>query len=271
MPELPEVQTVVDGLKASITGAKILDIKILNSSSINQGLLKVLVSQTIHDIYRKGKFIIILLDRNYLVIHLRMTGQFFYYQMQSSCQPNPYDRVLFQLDKGTLVFRDVRKFGTMQVINQGEEILTHLGLDPTDKEFTFEVFVELVKSSKGRVKAFLLDQEKIAGLGNIYADEALFQSRIHPNSYINHLNQKSLYNLHKAIVGVLHEALENEGTSLGEGLGNYRHINGEGKNQMRLKVYGRDKLACLNCQKPLEKIKAAGRGTTFCPHCQILY
>jgi formamidopyrimidine-DNA glycosylase len=271
MPELPEVQTVVNGLKDKIKGAKILDIKILNKSTLDDVQSKTLHDKSFIDVSRQGKYIVFSLGDKDLVVHLRMTGQFFFFDSNISWQQSPYDRVIFQLDKGLLVFRDVRKFATMNVVDHHLEITQKLGLDPTHESFTFENFEDLIKSSKGRIKAFLLDQEKLSGLGNIYADEVLYECRIHPNSFLEHLNSKSIKSLHAAIVSVLKEALKHEGTSLGEGLGNYRHINGEGKNQIHLKVYGRHEKACLSCQKPLQKTKAAGRGSTFCQHCQILY
>lgn len=271
MPELPEVQTVVDGLIHKIKCTKILDIKILNKKTLDETSASHLINKKFLNVVRKGKFIVFSLNDCDLVVHLRMTGQFFFYEKQTHWQQGPYDRVIFTLDNGTLVFRDVRKFATMQVVSKHTEITKKLGLDPTQESFTFENFETVIKSSKGKIKSFLLDQEKIAGLGNIYADEVLYQSRIHPESALDHLNAQCLKNLHKAIVSVISDALKHEGTSLGAGLGNYRHINGEGKNQIRLKVYGRSDQACLNCHKPLQKIKAAGRGTTFCPYCQILY
>lgn len=271
MPELPEVQTVVDGLKNKIKSSLILDIKIFNKKTLDETSVSSLINKNFLDVSRKGKFIVFSLSDCDLVVHLRMTGQFFFYDKQTPWQQGPFDRVLFILSNGTLVFRDVRKFATMQVVSNHSVITKKLGLDPTYESFTFENFESLIKSSKGKIKAFLLDQEKVAGLGNIYADEVLYQSRIHPQSVLDHLNNKCLKNLHEAIVSVITDALKHEGTSLGEGLGNYRHINGEGKNQMRLKVYGRSDQACFNCQKPLQKTKAAGRGTTFCPQCQILY
>lgn len=271
MPELPEVQTVVDGLIHKIKSSKILQIKILNKKTLDETKAFSLINKIFLDVSRKGKFIVFSLSDCDLVVHLRMTGQFFFYDKQTAFQQGPYDRVIFILNNGMLVFRDVRKFATMQVVSKHTEITKKLGYDPTDESFTYEKFESLVKASKGKIKAFLLDQEKIAGLGNIYADEVLYASRLHPLSALEHLNAKCLKNLHAAIKSVLSDALKNEGTSLGEGLGNYRHINGEGKNQVRLKVYGRSNQACLNCQKPLQKMKVAGRGTTFCPHCQILY
>jgi formamidopyrimidine-DNA glycosylase len=270
MPELPEVQTIVDGLNHSICHQTIIRINVYNKKTLDSFLSLRLINQTIQSINRMGKYIVIRVKKVDLVVHLRMTGQFFYFKNPHEYAINPYDRVTFELSEGLLVFRDVRKFGTMNISDSYTNILPKLGKDPLHEDFTEDFLLNLLKSSS-KIKAFLLKQDKIAGLGNIYVDESLFLSQIHPESVACHIPQNKVSSLHKAIIEVLIKGLKAKGTSIGTGLGNYKHVNGQGQNQQTLLVYGKCKLPCVHCDQILEKKNIAGRGTTFCASCQILY
>ena len=271
MPELPEVQTIVNGLNQTICHQTIQKIDVFNKKTLDSQEAKGLLNKTIHSIIRKGKYIILGFENCDLVIHLRMTGQFFYFPYTHNYELGPYDRVAFSLSEGLLIFRDVRRFGTMKLCLSHKELLKKLGIDPLSSAFTSDYLINLFSHSKTGIKSFLLAQDKIAGLGNIYVDEALFLSRIHPESRVSNIAVESIRGLQEAIVEVLQKGLEAKGTSIGNGLGNYQHVNGRGKNQQTLLVYGRSKQDCMVCNTDLVKTKIAGRGTTFCSSCQILY
>lgn len=270
MPELPEVQTIVDGLKEHVLNQKILKVEIFEPKTLASDCKKKLEGQVICQLKRLGKYIIFDLSHIILVVHLRMTGQFFYYK-DDSFTVSPYDRVCFQLERGFLVFRDVRKFGTMALETSIEKALAHIGPDAMSSNFTKQVLIKICKSTSRAIKAVLLDQTKLAGLGNIYADEALFASLIHPSSKACAIPDERLDRLYDAILDVLQKGLASKGTSIGSGLGNYKHINGQGKNQNGLAVYGKKGQCCPLCKHEFFKSQVASRGTTFCPHCQKLY
>jgi formamidopyrimidine-DNA glycosylase len=271
MPELPEVQTIVNGLSKVIKSQSILKIDILNKKTLDSKQAQTLINHHIVDVLRRGKYIVLQLVDAFVVIHLRMTGQFFYFEDVKKFVPNKSDRVLFHLSMGLLVFRDSRKFATMKVGPDLNALMPEQGIDPFDSQFTTNYLNSLLRNSHAKIKAFLLKQDKIAGIGNIYADEALFRSHIHPESISSSLPQKVINDLHEAIQFVLQKGIESEGTSLGKGIGNYKHINGHGKNQMTLYVYGRSGQECLKCGLKLQKLVVASRGTTICQHCQKKY
>jgi formamidopyrimidine-DNA glycosylase len=268
MPELPEVQTIVDGLNGVILHDRLVKLEILNKKTLSNKDGESLIGQKLKNIFRIGKYIILDFDSRFLVVHLRMTGQFFYFPQKSEFESKKSDRVYFYFSKGILVFRDIRKFGTMKVVTQYEEALPKLGIDPLSKEFTQEALSSLLSRSKSILKSFLLRQDSIAGLGNIYVDEALYHAGIHPLSVTSKLSLDAIKKLHHSIIHVLKKGLQSGGTSLGGGIGNYKHVNGEGKNQEDLLVYGRKNGLCKVCHHALEKQTIAGRGTTFCPNCQ---
>jgi formamidopyrimidine-DNA glycosylase len=269
MPELPEVQTIVDGLKNQILNKKILQIKVFDKKLLNDDDAKFFIKKTVLSIERRGKYILLFFkEGGGCIIHLRMTGQFFV-EKDGFENFRKGDRAAVFFEDAVLIFRDVRRFGTFDVFHERPDSLK-LGIDPLSNEFTKEVFERLLKSSSSGIKAFLLKQDKIAGIGNIYADEALFLAKIHPLHKTSSLSHIQVRALHHAIIEVLKKGLENKGTRLGSGLGNYRHINGEGSNFQTLQVYGKKDGVCPRCHRKLIKEVIASRGTTYCPHCQIL-
>jgi formamidopyrimidine-DNA glycosylase len=270
MPELPEVQTIVDGLLSAVKGQKILNVEVLEPKTLLRKSALLIENQSIKNISRIGKYIIFEFQDLYLVVHLRMTGQFFFYP-KNALELSPYDRVKFHLPSGVLVFRDVRKFGTMKVGSDLKDLMPSLGKDALDPLFDDKELFNLCQKSQRCIKAFLLDQANVAGLGNIYVDEALYESHIHPNSRCLAIPKEAVYRLYQAIIRVLNKALNAKGTSIGKGLGNYKHVNGEGKHQQDLCIYGKKGHVCQKCHSAFEKTVIASRGSMFCPGCQKLY
>ncbi|MDD3276698.1 MAG: bifunctional DNA-formamidopyrimidine glycosylase/DNA-(apurinic or apyrimidinic site) lyase, partial [Kiritimatiellales bacterium] len=217
-----------------------------------------ITGKTIEAVSRHGKWLIIELDDiDNLLVHLRMTGGF-------SFIPGPHDRVVFHLSGGmNLYFKDPRKFGRMKV----EPF--PLGLGPDAMEITPRPFFQTLEKTGRKLKPLLLDQSFIAGVGNIYADEALFRARLRPDRRASTLTEKEALALYYAITDVINEAIENGGTSLGDGQGNYVDLNGNsGGHSKQAQVYGRAGEPCVICKQPLHKIQIARRTTVFCEHCQ---
>lgn len=274
MPELPEVETIVRELREEqLIGLKIEHAQVFWDRSIanqNSSSFKERISnQIIHDITRRGKFIVFSLSQDTLLVHLRMTGKFFV--EHHDVVPHPHERVrLYLSDKRILRYEDQRKFGKWTLISDPEEILEKLGLEPLSKNFTLDTFTKLLLKSNRQIKPFLLDQHHIAGLGNIYVDEALWEAKVHPLRLAKSLDDKELKLLHKAIITVLNKGIENTGTTLGSNRANYFSVSGRrGSNQHALKVFRREGLPCHNCQTLIEKIQVAQRGTHICPKCQL--
>lgn len=273
MPELPEVETIKNTLKQLILNKKIENIivhwpKIIKLPDDIDQFKHMLIGQAFRDIKRKGKFLIFTLDDYVLVSHLRMEGK---YRVVSSDEPvDKHTHVLFHCTDGTDVrYNDVRKFGTMHVFEKGEEMkkkpLLHLGPDPFEDACTLDYVTEKLSNTTRMIKAALLDQTIIAGLGNIYVDEVLFLSRIHPKKRAHKLNCKE----HKAIWENARLVLEKAVAVGGTSIRSYVDGHGEmGMFQQELYVYGQTEKPCRHCGTAVEKLKVAGRGTHICPRCQ---
>ncbi|MEH7482962.1 DNA-formamidopyrimidine glycosylase [Neobacillus drentensis] len=273
MPELPEVETVRKTLKKLVVNKTIKDIsvfwpKIIKSPLEVEQFVDALVGETIVDVGRRGKFLIIYTDHFALVSHLRMEGKYGLYPKEE-----PFDKhthVLFHFTDGTeLRYRDVRKFGTMHLYKKGDEFLTEpligLGPEPFSEEFTVEYLTKKVEKTNRKIKTALLDQKLFVGLGNIYVDEALFRAGIHPERIANTLNKDELAVLHREIVATLGEAVKKGGSTIRS----YVNSQGEiGMFQLELYAYGRKGEECKRCGTPLEKTTVGGRGTHYCPQCQ---
>jgi formamidopyrimidine-DNA glycosylase len=201
-------------------------------------------------------------------MHLRMTGNLL---VAVAGEEDPaHLRVEIGLDDGTrLLFVDVRRFGTGDVLLGGDALADYfgsrLGVEPLSADFTAEALRALARGRKQPVKAFLLNQERIAGVGNIYADEALWRAMIHPLRPVGTLNRPQIAALRDAVVESLELGIDSKGASIDD----YRHVDGErGSFQERFVVYSRAGEPCLRCGTPIQKLRAAGRGTYVCPHCQ---
>lgn len=258
MPELPEVETVAQALK-DLEGEKIMGLTVL-FPKIFKGKAENIVHTTIQKIYRRGKYILFELSNGYtLFVHLRMTGRFYY-----THEPvKKHEHLILFFKKKELRYHDTRKFGRFVLTNHPEEILGRLGPEPFDPALLPEHFVR----HKRALKPLLLDQSFIAGLGNIYVDEALFEAQLHPLK--NLLNVAEAARLLKAIRLVLKRGLETKGTSLGKGLSNFYQVDGSsGDHQHRLQVFRLTGNPCPRCSTPIQRIVVAQRSTHFCPHCQ---
>jgi formamidopyrimidine-DNA glycosylase len=273
LPELPEVETIRKTLKKLVVDKTIKDItvfwpKIIKNPLEVEQFIDALVGETILDVGRRGKFLIIYTDNFALVSHLRMEGKYGLYP-----KDEPFDKhthVLFHFTDGTeLRYRDVRKFGTMHLYKKGDEFLTEpligLGPEPFSEEFTVEYLAKKVEKTNRKIKTALLDQKVFVGLGNIYVDEALFRSGIHPERLANTLTKDEIAILHREIVATLSEAVKKGGSTIRS----YVNSQGEiGMFQLELYAYGRKGEECKRCGTPLEKTTVGGRGTHYCPHCQ---
>ncbi|MCK5591525.1 MAG: bifunctional DNA-formamidopyrimidine glycosylase/DNA-(apurinic or apyrimidinic site) lyase [Candidatus Pacebacteria bacterium] len=285
MPELPEVQTITNDLNSKILNKKIssVDIQLKNIVKGNlQDFTKTLIDNSFKKIERRGKFIILKLERDnkHLIIHLRLTGQLIY-QNKNEIIAGGHDTgennfnllnkqahlIIHFEDNSKLFYNDQRQFGFLQIVNNKEllKIKEKLGVEPLDEKFTLEVFSKLLKGKKSNVKAFLLDQKHIAGIGNIYADETLFKAGIRPTRNLNSLDPVEIKKLFNSIKTILKKAVKLRGTSFN----NYRDTDGnKGDFAKMLKVYGRDGEKCSVCNSIIIKTKVAGRGTRYCPKCQ---
>lgn len=273
MPELPEVETIKKTLQRMIIGKTIAHVTVLWPKIIklpdDVALFRIrLAGQTFQGVERRGKFLKLILDDDVLVSHLRMEGRY-----AVSTQGAPYDKhthVMFALMDGSeLRYRDVRKFGTMHVFAKGEEErhlpLSHLGPEPLGPKFTQAYMDRVFAKTTRTIKAVLLDQTIVAGLGNIYVDESLFRARLHPERFARGLDTVEIRRLHRAIRKVLREAVTQGGTTV------RTYLNGDGEMgmfQQSLFVYGKEGKPCKVCGTELEKRLVAGRGTHFCPTCQ---
>jgi formamidopyrimidine-DNA glycosylase len=272
MPELPEVETIVNDLRPRIEGRRFTGVSIycpemVHHTSVEE-LKRRLPGQLIKEIGRRGKYLIFrLASSEALILHLRMTGSLLLKRKgEQRTESSPYVRVVFSLDNGTeLLFPDRRKLGTISLVKDENEEIGKLGPEPLDPDFTKKALAERLSKHKAPIKAVLCDQEVIAGIGNMYADEALFFARIHPLRAANSLSDEEMKRLHKAIRDVLTKAIGNGGASISD----YRRPTGEkGSQQYDFYAAHRGGETCKVCATPIERIAVRNRGTYFCPKCQ---
>jgi len=262
MPELPEVETIVRGL-GSVRGAMIDELEVLDQRLTLP--VHEIVGKTIEGIERRGKYILFRLSGGgVLIVHLRMSGRL---ALIRSLAEEKHTRFILHLDRGKVYFINPRRLGTVEYSRNG--FPHELGIDPFDLEFTPQRLEEIVTPSRAPIKPLLMDQRRIAGLGNIYAAEALWRAGIDPRRGGETLTNKEIQALHPAIVGILKEAIDNMGTTFGETVSDYRNVYGDyGEFQDLLAVYGRGKEPCPRCGESITRIVQAGRSTFFCPGCQ---
>ena len=286
MPELPEVETLKLGLQKYLIGHKILDIEI-RVPKIFQGDKKEAIGTKVTGIKRVGKGLIIELNNEFcLAVHLKMTGQLVYSGKETKNivlskktggdLPSKYSHVIFSLDDGaTLYFNDLRRFGWIKVIKKEDvgnmPFFKEMGPEPSvaeamaGKPLTFEYFQQVIKKGNSPIKIILMDQKKIGGIGNIYANEALFVAKIDPKRKARELKEKEVKTLYDAIFKVIKQGLEFGGSSDE----NFVNVLGEeGKYQQHFLVYGKKGKDCPEGKGKIEKIMLGGRGTYFCPDYQ---
>ena len=271
MPELPEVETVRRGLEKLILGKKITIIDIRYPKMIKTDLdqfQKELPGQVVKSMGRRGKYLLFYLTDKVLISHLRMEGKYFYYPDQVPERKHAHVFIHFE-DGGTLVYEDVRKFGTMELL--APELLDSyfiskkLGPEPSEQDFDLESLKLALKKSKKPIKTHLLDQTLVAGLGNIYVDEVLWRAQVHPASPSQSLTRAEATAIHDQTIVVLGQAVEKGGSTIRT----YTNAFGEdGTMQNFHQVYDKTGQACSRCGTMIEKFQLGGRGTHFCPQCQ---
>jgi len=271
MPELPEVETVVHGLRREIVGRTIEGADVLWHRSVDppdpDRFVKQITGKRVLDVWRRGKWIVLSLSaEKYLLIHLRMTGRLIV--ESEDCLDTEHLRVLFFLDDGRLLrFTDMRKFGRLRIVEDPETVLGALGPEPLSPTFTVDRFEQMLSERRGRIKPLLLNQRFLAGLGNIYVDESLWRAGIHPLRAANSLSSEEVERLHRAIGTLLRSAIRHGGTTLSER--GYRRVRDQpGAYAGELIAYGREGEPCPRCSTAIERIKVSQRGTHFCPVCQ---
>ena len=279
MPELPEVEIVRLFLQSHIVNKTISSIEIINSKSF-VGNPKLAEGQTIISTSRLGKQLSIHLKNHLtLLFHLKMTGQVIIGDSvfghptpkeDKTSLPNKSTRIIFTFSDGTkLFFNDQRKFGWVKLFNQNKlaDFQKDVGVDALSPDFTDDYFYHQLQKTARAIKLVLLDQSKFAGIGNIYDNDALFLSRIHPQTPSNKLTKKQARDLRQNLVELMKESLFHGGSTAKDN--KYIHPDGSiGQHQYYFRVYQRDGQPCLNCQTPIKRIKVSGRGTFYCPVCQ---
>jgi formamidopyrimidine-DNA glycosylase len=273
MPELPEVETIRRRLAPVLEGATIERAEIADprlTRPVDPALVAdALTGERIEALDRRGKYLLWRLSSGRtLVVHLRMTGSL-RHASDGELPEDAYRRATLALDTGAAVgYRDVRRFGTWELLDEGHlrpYLDARLGPEPLAGSFTASRLAALAAGRTTPVKAFLLDQRRIAGVGNIYADEALWRAQIHPLRPAGELSADELGRLHRALRAVLRKGIERQGSTLRD----YVTPDGDGgAMQHEFHVYGRFGEPCDRCGRPIERIVVGGRGTWFCPHCQ---
>ena len=279
MPELPEVEVVRLFLDANIIGKIISNLKIITPKSFI-GNADLVIGQKIISTSRIGKQLSIHLQNNLIILfHLKMTGQIIMGDSilghptpkeDKSNLPSKSTRLFFTFsDSSKLFFNDQRKFGWVKLLNPSEliEAQKNLGLDILNPKFTPKYFYQQLQTTSRPIKTVLLDQSKFAGIGNIYANDALFLAKIHPSSISNKINLKKTTLLHQFLVQIMLDSIKNGGSTAKDN--KYIHPDGSiGLHQFSFQVYQREKEPCLICQAPIKKVIIGGRGTFYCPKCQ---
>ena len=273
MPELPEVETITRSLDKILPGKVFQQVTVRYSGSLNcssQAFKDQLIKQRINQVWRRGKLIVLDLKENlHLVFHLKMSGRLLY-ESGSDWQLDKHSHLIFEFyEQGYLIFHDTRKFGYCSLLNSNAlyQWTYFAGLGPEPLDLNEDEFVHIFQKSRARIKSVLLDQSKIAGIGNIYADESLHEAGIHPATPCCQLDQDRLRKLSLSLKGVLLRSIQAGGTTLRDyvdGLGN------PGNYQNGFMAYGRKGLPCKTCSTLLESCKVAGRTTVYCPKCQPL-
>jgi formamidopyrimidine-DNA glycosylase len=270
MPELPEVETIARLLREGgqeqpalvgryILGAKVLWERTLAEPSAEEFERRVL-KQEIEDIRRRGKFLIFRLSRDWLLLHLRMSGDLLV--RPSGTPPAPHDRLVLELEGNIqLAFNDARKFGRVWLVSEVDMVVEQLGPEPLDEAFTAQDLYERLHATHRQLKPLLLDQTFMAGLGNIYVDEALNLAKLHPLIPANALSQVQAGRLLESIRAVLQDGIRRNGASI-----DWVYRGGDFQNYFR--VYQRTGQPCPDCGTPVERIVVGQRGTHFCPNCQ---
>jgi formamidopyrimidine-DNA glycosylase len=274
MPELPEVQTVVNDLNAAglegavISGARVYWPRTIATPSV-RSFQRQIKGCRISTIWRRGKFLVFDFSTAYhMLIHLRMSGRI--HLFPAATQRLKHEHVIISFNDGRqLRFHDTRKFGRIYLLKNPDTILGKLGIEPLAAAFTAKQLIKIIKHRRRLLKPLLLDQSFIAGLGNIYVDEALWEAKIHPCRMASTLSDAEIKMLHRTIPRVLKRGLKNLGTSLGTGKANFYSVaRRKGRNTDELKVFRRTGMPCPRCGQAIERIIVGQRSTHICGECQ---
>ena len=276
MPELPEVETVRARLEPKLVGRRLDNVEIFDPRLTRPvdpaEVAAELVGERVAAVERRGKYLVVRFESGrVLLIHLRMTGQLLHANGASRAGTDPHRRAVVSLDDGSdVIYRDERRFGTWLLVEPGElepYLGMRVGREPLARTFSANRLAETLASRRAPIKAVLLDQRRLAGVGNIYADEALWRARVHPLQPARDLRPDEVAALHRGVRAALRAGIARQGATLSD----YRTPEGaSGRMQEEFKVYGRVGEPCERCGTPIEKIRAAGRGTWYCPGCQQL-
>jgi len=274
MPELPEVETIRRQLAPALEGKLLHRLEVLDprwcEPAPPEELAAATAGRTVEAVRRRGKYLTLeLSDEVHVVMHLRMTGNLLLVGPADDDPARLHLRVRFEIGEERLLFVDVRRFGTGVVLlgdeARDEYFASRLGVEPLGPDFTADALRALAHNRRAPVKAFLLSQERIAGVGNIYADEALYRARIHPLRPVGTLRRPQIAGLRDAVVASLEAGIDARGATIDD----FRHSDGaRGSFQDRFMVHLREGEPCLRCGTTIKKLRAAGRGTYVCPRCQ---
>ena len=275
MPELPEVETIRAQLAPHLEGRRLERVEILDPRLTRphdpREVAAELDGERVMAVERRGKYLVVRFETDRaLLIHLRMTGSL-HHAPAGALDEDPYRRAVVTLDNGSDVgYRDVRRFGTWLMLEPGElepYLAVKVGPEPLERRFTTRFLTARLKNRKAPVKAALLDQRTVAGLGNIYVDEALWFARLHPHRPAGELDDDEIRAVHRGVRRALERGIARHGATLRD----YRTPDGgSGSMQHEFNVYGREGEPCPRCGTPIEKTRAGGRGTWYCPACQRL-
>src|SRR4051794_22780470 len=274
MPELPEVETIRSRLAPRLEGRTVERVEIVDPRLTRpeppEAIAQALEGERILAVGRRGKYLVFEFESGrHLLVHLRMTGNL-EHPAQGGLADDPYRRAVVRLDDGSdVTYRDVRRFGTWLLLEPGElepYLATRLGAEPFSAEFTPSRFAARLANRRAPIKAALLDQRTLAGMGNIYVDEALWRARIHPLTPAGELATDAVRRLRTAVRRALEAGIARQGATLRDYA---KPDGGRGRMQDEFKVYGRGGEPCARGGTPIEKTRVAGRGTWYCPHCQV--
>ncbi len=270
MPELPEVETVVRDLRPLLVGRAFAKIAVGRKAlrrKWSRAWDAQLLGKRVGAVQRRGKWILIELGKPWLLVHLGMTGQFTV--VSGDLPREPHTHIVMTLDDGNeLRFRDVRRFGSVALFSMREHVDEHfldMHLGPEPFDLGADYWRDSLQSTRRNLKAILLDQTIVAGVGNIYADESLFEARLDPTLLGHAITPSQAERLREAIIAVLTRAIERRGSSIRDYIGGSGL---KGSMQDEFRVYGRTGAPCLCCRTPIERMTLAGRSTHFCPKCQ---
>lgn len=267
MPELPEVETIRTCLEVH-QGAGIVKVVVRRPDIIRRADFEIpdLTCLSIQEVRRRGKYLdLVLSDRGHLILHMGMSGRFYQVQEPGQIDEPHVHLVVYLSNEAVLVYQDARRFGGVWLVQDVRDFFEHLGVEPLSRAFNRAYLEKVLKNRKIAIKTLLLDQRLISGIGNIYADEALFMAGILPDRPSSSLEDREIEVLVKAIKKVLRQGIEQRGTTFRDFRDGYNQMGGF---QEHLKVYGRFQEPCPTCNRPLDRIRLGGRSTHYCSHCQ---